>query len=48
MTSLKNSKFDFSATISNINAQFAPVSKGLNYVSIRLNNCFERTSGMRE
>ena len=42
------SKFDFSATISNINAQFAPVNRGLNSASIRLNNCFESTSGMRE
>ena len=31
MTSLKISKFDFSATISNINAQFAPVNEGLNW-----------------
>ena len=29
-------KFDFSATISDINAQFAPVNKGLNSASIRL------------
>ena len=36
MTSLKMSKFNFSATISNINAQFAPVNKGLNSASIRL------------
>ena len=36
MTSLKISKFDFSATISNINAQFAPVNKGQNSASIRL------------
>ena len=48
MTSLKISKFDFSATISNINAQFAPVNKGLNSASIRLNNVFESTSCMRE
>ena len=38
MTSLKISKSDFSATISNINAQFAPVNKGLNSASIRLKN----------
>ena len=48
MTSLKISKFDFSAAISNINAQFAPVNKRLNSASIRLNNFFESTSGMRE
>ena len=48
MTSLKFSKFDFSATISNINAQFAPVNKGLNSASIRLQKLFESTSGMRE
>ena len=36
MTSLKISKFDFSATISKINAQFGPVNKGLNFTSIRL------------
>ena len=40
MTSLKISKFDFSATISNINAQFAPVNKGLNSASIRLQEQF--------
>ena len=31
-------KFDFSATISNINAQFAPVNNGLNSASIRRPN----------
>ena len=36
MTSLKISKSDFSTTISNINAQFAPVNKELNSASIRL------------
>ena len=36
MTPLKILKFDFSATISDINAQFAPVNKGLNSASIRL------------
>ena len=40
MTSLKISKFDFSATISNINAQFAPMNKGLNFASIRLQQLF--------
>ena len=34
MTSVKISKFDFSATISNINAQIAPVNKRLNSASI--------------
>ena len=48
MTSLNISKFDFSATISNINAQFAPVNRGLNSASVTLNNFFESTSGMRE
>ena len=42
MTSLKISKFDFSATISNINAQFAPVNKGLNSASIRLQQLFRK------
>ena len=36
MTSLKISKFDFSATISNINAQFAQMNKGLNSAFIML------------
>ena len=40
MTSLKILKFDFSATISNINVQFAPVNKGLNSASIRLHQRF--------
>ena len=48
MTSLKISKFDFSATIRNINAQFALVNKGLNSASISFQNFFESTSGMRE
>ena len=34
MASLKISKFDFSATISNINAQFAPMNEKLNSASI--------------
>ena len=42
MTSLKFSKFNFSATISNINAQFAPVNKGLNSASIRLQQLFRK------
>ena len=48
MTSLKISKFDFSAIKSNIKAQFAPVNKGLNSASIRLQQLFKSTSGMRE
>ena len=39
---IKISKFDFSATISNINAQFAPVNKGLNSASIRLQQLFRK------
>ena len=42
MTSLKNLKFDFSATINNINAQFAPVNKGLNSASIRIQQLFRK------
>ena len=42
MTSLKILKFDFSATISNINAQFARVNKGLNSASIRLQQLFRK------
>ena len=42
MTSLKISKFDFSATISNIKAQFAPVNKGLNSASIQASTTFSK------
>ena len=42
MTSVKISKFDFSATISNINAQFVPVNKGLNSASIWLDQLFRK------
>ena len=42
MTSLKFSKFNFSITISNINAQFAPVNKGLNSASIMLQQLFRK------
>ena len=42
MTSLKISKSDFSATISNINAQCAPVNKGLKSASIRLQQLFRK------
>ena len=48
MTSLKILKFDFSATISDINAPSAPVNKGLNSASIRLQQLLESTSGMRQ
>ena len=41
MTTLKISKFDFYAAISNIYAQFAPVNKGLNSASIRLQQFFK-------
>ena len=42
MTSLIISKIDFSATISNINAQFAQVNKGLNSASIRFQQLFRK------
>ena len=42
MKSLKFSKFNFSITISNINAQFAPVNKGLNSASIMLQQLFRK------
>ena len=42
MTSLKFSKFNLSITISNINAQFAPVNKELNYASIMLQQLFRK------
>ena len=42
MTSLKISKSDFSGPISNINAQFAPVNKGLNSASISLQQLFRK------
>ena len=42
MTSLKISKFDFSATISIFNAQFAPVNTGLNSASIGLQQLFRK------
>ena len=42
MTSLNILKFDFSATISNINAKFARVNKGLNFASIRLQQLFSK------
>ena len=42
MTSLKNSMSDISATISNINAQFAPVNRGINSASIRVQQLFRK------
>ena len=45
---IKISKFDSSATISNINAQFSLLNKGLHSASIRLHKLFESTSGMHE
>ena len=42
MTSLKISKFDFSTTISNIIAQFAPVNKGLHSALIRIQIFFRK------
>ena len=47
---IKISKIDFSATISNFNAQFTPLNKGLKILhqSGGFNNFFESTSGMRE
>ena len=42
MRELKFSKFNFSITISNINAQFAPVNKGLNSASIMLQQLFRK------
>ena len=40
MTSLNISKFNFSATIRNINAQFAPVNTGLNLHQSGFNNFY--------
>ena len=48
MTSLKFSKFNFSAAISNIYAQFVPVNRGLNFAYLIPQNFFESTSGMRK
>ena len=48
MTSLKFSKFNFYAAVSNINAQFAPVNRGVNTAYIMLQQLVEITSGMRE
>ena len=48
MTSLKFSKFNFTAAVDNIYAQFAAVYRGLNSAYIMLQKLFESTSGMRE
>ena len=42
MASLQFSKFNFSITISNIKAQFAPVNKELNFASIMLQQLFRK------
>ena len=42
MTSLKFSKFNFSAAISNIYAQFAPVNRGLNSAYFMLKQRFRK------
>ena len=42
MTSLKLSKFNFLAAISNINAQFAPVNRGLDSAYIMLQQLFRK------
>ena len=42
MTSLKFSKFNFSATVDNIYAQFAPVNRGLNSAYIMLQQLFRK------
>ena len=47
MTSLKFSKFNFTAAVDNIYPQFAAVNKGLNVAYIMLQKPFESTSGMR-
>ena len=48
MTSLKFSKFNFSAAKGNIYSQFAPVNSGLNSAYFMPKNFFESTSGMRK
>ena len=42
MTSLKFSKFNFSAAVDNIYAQFAPVKRGLNSAFIMLQQLFRK------
>ena len=48
MTSLKILKFNFTAAVDNIHAQFAAVKRGLNSAYIMLQNVIESTSVMRE
>ena len=42
MTSLKFSKFNFTAAVDNIYAQFAPVNRGLNAAYIMLQQPFQK------
>ena len=42
MTSLKFSKFNFTAAVDNIYAQFGPVNRGLNSAFIRLQQLFRK------
>ena len=42
MTSLKFSKFNFTAAVDNIYAQFAPVNRGLNSAYIMLQQPFQK------
>ena len=42
MTSLKFSKFNFYAAVSDINAQFAPVNRGVNIAYIMLQQLFRK------
>ena len=42
MTSLKFSKFNFTAVVDNIYAQFAPVNRGLNSAYIMLQQLFRK------
>ena len=42
MTSLKFSKFNFYAAVSNIYAQFAPVNRGVNTAYIMLQQFFSK------
>ena len=48
MTSFKFSKFNFTAAVDNIYAQFVPVNRGLNSAYIMLQQPLKSTSGMRE
>ena len=42
MTSLKFSKFNFTAAVDSIYAQFVPVNKGLNSAFIKLQQLFRK------